>query len=254
MVANPDSQRPDPQPVTREPSGVRDTDPAWTPDSDQVGGWQQNPGTIVFARANQIFTVGGGPMKGPKQPRAITSTRFVASHPDWQPRCSNDKPQSGGVIRGTNGPDLLCGGPGNDVIYGNGGDDRIFAGNGHDVVQGGPGNDFILGGIGTAGDNIDGGTGNDFILGSPGPDRITDFGPNSGNDTIAAEAGTDDLVAWDNVKGNDTIDGGDGSDVCVVDNTDQGHTKGSDNVWSCETPRLPSQIERLEAQPAPSMP
>jgi len=252
MVANPNPANPDPRPITNEPNGVTDTNPAWTPDSTHVGGWQNNPGTVVFERGGRIFTIGGGPLQGRKSPHAVTSTRFVATNADFQPKCSNDKSNTGGVIRGTDGPDLLCGGQGNDTIYGMGGDDRIFAGNGHDVVQAGPGNDFVLGGIGLQGDDLDGGPGNDYLTGSLGADQITDSGPNSGNDFISGEAGNDQISAWDNVRGNDYVGGGDGTDVCVVDNTDQGHTDGVDFVWSCEVSKLPSQVQRLEAQPAPS--
>ena len=119
MVANPNPQNPDPEAVTRESGNVSDTHPAWSPDSDHTGGWAQNPGTVLFERSGRIYLVGAGPVSGPKQPHAVTSTRFVASNADWQPKCSNNKPSGGThVIRGTDGPDLLCGGPGNDTIYG----------------------------------------------------------------------------------------------------------------------------------------
>jgi hypothetical protein len=252
MVANPDPANPDPQQITREPDGVRDTNPAWTPDSTHPGGWQNEPGTVLFERSNRVYMVGAGAVSGPKRPRAVTTTRFVATNPDFQPRCSNDKSHEGGVIRGTDGPDLLCGGRGEDVIYGGGGDDRIFAGDGHDVVDAGPGNDFVLGGVGSAGDIIDGGSGNDHLEGTTGPDRITDFGKDSGSDFISAWSADDDIVAWDGVIGNDKVDGGDGFDVCVVDNIDQGHVRDADFVWGCDKAKLPSQLQRLESQPAPS--
>ena len=252
MVANPNPQNPAPEPITREPNGTRDTAPAWTPDSIHAGGWQQNPGAVVFERGGRVYMVGAGPLNGGKSPRAVTSTKFVASYPDFQPKCSNNKTHDGGVIRGTDGPDLLCGGRGQDVIYGNGGDDRIFAGDGHDVVNAGAGSDFVLGGIGSAGDDIDGGPGNDHLEGTTGPDKITDFGKDSGNDFISAWSADDDIVAWDGKLANDKIDGGDGFDVCVVDNTDQGHVSGVDFIWGCDKAKLPSQLQRLEAQPAPS--
>jgi RTX calcium-binding nonapeptide repeat (4 copies)/WD40-like Beta Propeller Repeat len=252
MVANPTPSNPDPQAITREPKGVSDTNPAWTPDSDHTGGWAQNPGTVLFERAGRVYTIGAGPANGPKTPHAITSTRFVASNADWQPKCSNNKPKNGGVIRGTDGPDLLCGGAGDDVIYGNGGDDRIYAGAGHDVVYAGAGNDFVLGGVGEAGDVIDGGPGNDHLEGGTGPDKITDSGKDSGNDSISAGDANDDIVAWDGTLGNDKVDGGDGFDVCVVDNTDLGHVNGVDFIWGCDQAKLPLRIQRLEAQPAPS--
>jgi hypothetical protein len=252
MVANPNPGNPDPQPITREPNGTRDTNPAWTPDSTHSGGWLRDPGTVLFERKGRVYTMGAGPVKGSKQPHAVTSTRFVASSPDWQPRCSNNKDHTGGVIRGTQGPDLICGGRGNDTIYALGGDDRIYAGNGHDVVKAGPGNDFVLGGVGTAGDVIDGGSGNDHLEGGSGPDRVTDSGKGSGSDFISTGALGDDIIAWDGVLANDKVDGGDGFDVCVVDNTDAGHVKGVDFIWSCDKAKLPSRLERLEAQPAAS--
>jgi Tol biopolymer transport system component len=252
MVANPNPQNPDPQAITREPNGVRDTNPVWTPDSIHAGGWQQDPGTVMFERSGRVYMIGASAASGSKQPRALTLPRFVAGHPDFQPECSNDKNHDGGVIRGTGGPDLLCGGRGNDVIYANGGDDRVFAGNGHDVVYAGPGDDFVLGGVGTVGDVLNGGPGNDHLDGTMGPDRITDAGRDSGDDYISGWSGDDDIVGWDGVLDNDVVGGGDGFDVCVVDNTDTGHTNGVDLVWGCEKAKLPSQLRRLEAQPAPS--
>jgi VCBS repeat-containing protein len=74
-------------------------------------------------------------------------------------------------LSGTNGDDMLIGGPGpdtltgldgNDVIVGNGGADVLSGGNGNDSVSGNEGDDTILGGLGT--DTLDGGPGTDTLL------------------------------------------------------------------------------------------
>jgi hypothetical protein len=238
-VAKPDPSDPRPQQITDEPPGVVDAHPVWTPDSTHLPSFDASPGSVLFDRAGQLWTVGAAPVAGVKQPHLILSSLFDASSPTWQPRCSNNKPRSGAVIRGTPGPDLLCGGPGNDTIRAGGGFDRIYAGNGSDVVFAGPGDDYIEGGTGTDGNTIYGGTGNDYVLGGQGPDRIYDYGRNSGDDTITAGPSADLVVAWDGIEGNDTVMGGDGSDTCVVDPTNVSHGHDVDLVWDCEKVRRP---------------
>jgi Ca2+-binding RTX toxin-like protein len=74
------------------------------------------------------------------------------------------------VLRGTAGPDLLVGTPGNDVIYGLGGADRINGRGGHDVIYGGNGADRIAGGAGN--DVLIGGGDRDVLRGNSGNDRL----------------------------------------------------------------------------------
>ena len=49
---------------------------------------------------------------------------------------------------GTNGNDVLIGGPGHALLMGLGGNDWLRAGNGDDTLIGGPGNDTLIGGPG----------------------------------------------------------------------------------------------------------
>lgn len=54
-----------------------------------------------------------------------------------------------GTITGTEGNDLILGGPGADDINGLGGNDCILGGGGDDILNGGDGNDVCIGGPGT---------------------------------------------------------------------------------------------------------
>ncbi len=153
------------------------------------------------------------------------------------------------IIDGTDGPDLICAGPGNnlinglggndlifgsegsDTISGGGGADRIRGGAGDDVITGGPGDDKIAGGpgddkirSGRGHDIVNGGVGADFIQGGPGDDKLRGGarsdriigGP--GNDRIAGGNGNDRLIGQDGDDvlfggvGDDTITGGAGDD------------------------------------------
>jgi Ca2+-binding RTX toxin-like protein len=69
---------------------------------------------------------------------------------------------------GTQGNDLLIGGPGDDKFNGLGGNDCIIGGGGNDNIDGGGGNDIIIGGPGD--DNLNGGQGDDYLDGGPGTD------------------------------------------------------------------------------------
>ncbi|OFW66407.1 MAG: hypothetical protein A2Z12_05100 [Actinobacteria bacterium RBG_16_68_21] len=82
------------------------------------------------------------------------------------------------TLVGTNGDDLLEGGPGSDVIDGRGGNDTINGLGGKDYLCGGAGDDTINGGggrdriKGQGGDDaIDGGAGTDFANGGSGTDE-----------------------------------------------------------------------------------
>lgn len=54
-----------------------------------------------------------------------------------------------GEITGTEGNDLILGGPGPDTIDGLGGNDCILGGGGDDIIAGGEGTDVCLGGPGS---------------------------------------------------------------------------------------------------------
>ena len=77
------------------------------------------------------------------------------------------------MIKGTNGGDLLRGGPradivegldGNDRLYGRGGDDRLYGGGGNDRLFGGRGDDKLAGGPGV--DRFSCGRGRDVVYAS----------------------------------------------------------------------------------------
>jgi Ca2+-binding RTX toxin-like protein len=53
-----------------------------------------------------------------------------------------------GSLSGTEGNDLILGGPGSDSIDGLGGNDCILGGGGDDQITGGDGNDVCIGGLG----------------------------------------------------------------------------------------------------------
>jgi len=104
---------------------------------------------------------------------------------------------SGSLLYGWGGNDVLVGGAardrlygssGNDKLYGNGGNDHLVGGTGKDRLDGGTGNDYLSGGsnndvlIGGDGkDTINGGSGNDVIYGGKGADLL--YG-SSGRDTF----------------------------------------------------------------------
>jgi Ca2+-binding RTX toxin-like protein len=149
--------------------------------------------------------------------------------------CDNEVPTTGAFIEGTNGDDVLCGGPGNDTIhgldggdtiYGFGGNDKIFpqAGIG-DSADGGPGNDTMIGGdgvdalIGGDGDDrIDGGSGGDLLYGMDGDDTMTGgdgddyMSGRAGHDDISGNGGDDELLGDED---GDILDGGEGQDRIV---------------------------------------
>ncbi|MEL6985317.1 MAG: ExeM/NucH family extracellular endonuclease, partial [Actinomycetota bacterium] len=87
---------------------------------------------------------------------------------------------SGELIKGTSGPDVIVALGGNDTIFSYGGDDVICAGDGNDRVFSGWGDDTVLGEDGR--DYLVGSVGADTLLGGLGNDYL--FG-NSGNDTAS---------------------------------------------------------------------
>ncbi len=72
------------------------------------------------------------------------------------------------VVRVTEGPDTIVGGPDADTLSGRGGDDVLIGGGGNDRLFGDAGNDVLDGGTGNSGDEMTGGSGNDtFIVDNP---------------------------------------------------------------------------------------
>ena len=52
----------------------------------------------------------------------------------------------GGILEGTDGPDLILANSGNDIVDAKGGNDVVCGGFGNDEINGGPGNDALFGG------------------------------------------------------------------------------------------------------------
>ena len=116
------------------------------------------------------------------------------------------------IAFGSNGDDVLTGGPGPDVLSGLGGNDLLIGGGGADLLIGGTGNDAIRGGSGN--DEIEGGSGNDNLQGNEGADTISG---GNGDDLIVG--GTFVAFLLQNLAdGSDTISGGSGNDVIIGDN------------------------------------
>ncbi|MEM9654640.1 MAG: calcium-binding protein [Actinomycetota bacterium] len=136
------------------------------------------------------------------------------------------------LLRGTPGPDVICGLGGNDRIYGFGGDDillggegndRIYGGTGDDTAMGGPGRDLVNGDLGDdvldggdERDTMNGGGGNDIMRGGDGND-LMNGGANDdmmyggpGNDRMITGSGDDQAFGE---AGNDSMVGGVGDDV-----------------------------------------
>ncbi|MDP9173467.1 MAG: hypothetical protein M3O30_06325 [Planctomycetota bacterium] len=118
---------------------------------------------------------------------------------------------------GSNGPDVLYGGPGNDTIRGGVGNNKIFGAQGDDVLFGGGGNNVINGGSGN--DQIIGGGGHDTLRAGPGIDTITGGNADSllvggsGNDFITGGNGNDTIIGG---GGNSTLQGGPGNDFIAA--------------------------------------
>jgi Ca2+-binding RTX toxin-like protein len=111
------------------------------------------------------------------------------------------------TITGTTRNDVLRGTPGPDVICGLAGNDKILGGGGYDVLIGGPGRDRLYGNAGV--DVLIGGTGNDALSGGPSRDLIQG---GQGRDTLSGGSGPDRLVGG---RDRDHLNGGTGRDSCV---------------------------------------
>jgi Ca2+-binding RTX toxin-like protein len=111
------------------------------------------------------------------------------------------------VLRGGPGSDALYGANGNDFVFGDGGNDLVFGNAGIDYIDGGAGDDFVDGGDGT--DSLFGSGGGDHMLGGAGDDAL--FG-GEGNDVMTGGAGND---AMNGADGDDLMSGSIGSDQMV---------------------------------------
>lgn len=113
--------------------------------------------------------------------------------------------EPGGLIRDTEGDNVVFGADGNDVIETGDGNDYIHAGDGDNVVDAGAGNDTVI--AGTGDDTIDAGDGNDDIRLVGGRN---DVHAGSGDDTVTGGADEDTIYGG---AGDDTIAGGSGDDT-----------------------------------------
>jgi len=96
---------------------------------------------------------------------------------------TNDVPgcPNGGLLSGTDGPEILFGKDGDDKMRGLGGYDTVTGGSGSDVIYGGPGTD-----------GLKGSEGNDVLYGGPDDDQLWGGG---GADVIYGGDGNDYIVA-----------------------------------------------------------
>src|SRR5215213_7532620 len=116
---------------------------------------------------------------------------------------SNDLPgcPQGGLLLGTDKPDLLAGEKGDDEVRSLGGKDDVMGGPGNDIIYGGADNDSLIG------DGRDE-NGSDVIYGGPGDDWT--LNGTDGNDVIYGGPGDDDSLRG--MDGEDVLYGGPGDD------------------------------------------
>lgn len=151
------------------------------------------------------------------------------------------------TIMGEEGNDLLCGRGGRDLILGGGGDDQIRGGSGRDEIGGGDGNDVIAGRSGR--DRLEGDDGDDLIRGGPHSDYIRG---GDGEDILKGGPEVDELYGGrhdDQIFGNSTADylvggtgsdllnGGSGRDMCVPGD-DGFHISSRDEQRRCQSHRI----------------
>ncbi|HEY8766625.1 MAG TPA: hypothetical protein VIP09_05100, partial [Dehalococcoidia bacterium] len=152
-------------------SGGDDREPVWSPDGRLIVFSSDRGGSV------ELYVMQAtGASQAP-----LTSGLSAATAPDWQRRVPLDVefvlptvgPGAGGRVCtqvGTDGNDMLTGGPQDDVLCGLGGADRIDGAAGADLLIGGPGRDTLLGGSGAdtfyARDGVQ-----DTLVGGSGRDR-----------------------------------------------------------------------------------
>lgn len=120
---------------------------------------------------------------------------------------SENLPDIGETLTGTDGDDTITGTDDADTITAGAGDDTVFAGGGDDIVSGGEGDDLLFGEGGD--DTLSGDAGDDILAGGDGDDLL--FG-GTGDDNLTGDAG-DDLLAGG--AGNDILSGGLGQDTLI---------------------------------------
>src|SRR5215207_2725223 len=142
---------------------------------------------------------------------------------------SNDLPgcPQGGLLLGTDKPDLLAGEKGDDEVRSLGGKDDVMGGPGNDVIYGGAsndsligdgreedGNDVIYGGPGDD-ESLRGMEGEDVLYGGPGDDKRLDGGPSE-----AVYGGPGELLPGGGDGQRDKIYCGEGRDSYFADKED----------------------------------
>ena len=185
--------------------------------------------------------------------------------------------ESGAIVYGTAGNDLLVTGSGNDTVFAGAGDDSMRGGIGANVLNGESGNDTLDGGA--AADTLAGGLGDDtYIVDSAGDvvneaaaagvdtvhssitwtlganlENLTLRGPGSINGTgnelanvLTGNAGNNRLSGG---AGADRMDGGDGNDTYVVDDAGDVIVElaagGADAVEASVSFTLSAEIEKI---------
>jgi len=158
----------------------------------------------------------------------VQTALAVYTRPDNVERLTGTS-NSGQILTGGAGYDMIRGGGGNDYIYllegqnsgsGGAGDDRIEGGSGIDGLSGGAGSDILLGFGGN--DSLDAGY---ALPGTPGTGVIDRLEGGEGNDWLRGNRGNDvllggigDDVLEDFEGGADLLDGGDGDDKLSLAN------------------------------------
>jgi Ca2+-binding RTX toxin-like protein len=123
---------------------------------------------------------------------------------------------TGQVLSGGGGDDLILGGAGNDQVLASSGNDTVNGKTGHDTIAGGAGTDWLYGGQGD--DLIRSGSGSNVLLGNMGADTL-DATASLGSDTVRGGQGDDVIVGGSTYdwlsgdRGNDTVTGGHGADI-----------------------------------------
>jgi Ca2+-binding RTX toxin-like protein len=130
-------------------------------------------------------------------------------HQPTEPTDPVDPVPGGGVLRGTDGDNVLRGSVDVDHIIGWGGDDRMTASIVDTVLEGGNGDDIISGNRGN--DVLKGGNGSDWLSGGDGEDKL--YG-DAGDDTLLGGADADTLAGG---RGYDTADYGSAANGVVAD-------------------------------------
>lgn len=118
------------------------------------------------------------------------------------------------IDTGSEGRQVIVGGPGSNTINVGNGDDKVTGGRSSDIINGGAGDDDIEGGAGN--DNIDAGADDDDVEGGSGNDIIN---AGTGNDTVSGDTGNDNITGG---AGSDWLYGKEGRDTIYAGTSDTG--------------------------------